>query len=124
MTDVNGETDATALLDVVHKYVLDKPKTAILLARGSVVLCAKAQPDGTIVVWARRPVDEKVETVPVGVWVVATGEVMPKGTALAYLDTVTMLAPPSIIGGKPSWGVFHVFLMTETLLAGDVMLAR
>lgn len=124
-SQTNGEVievDSRHLVSVVHKYVLPRPKTTIMTARGSEILCAKSQPDGTIAVWARRPIADDTEMVEVGIWVVATGEPMPAGDFAYYLDTCMVLRPPSIAtpGGGPDLIVWHVFVLVETLIAGDV----
>jgi hypothetical protein len=118
------EVDASLLMDVVHKYVLDKPKTIIDVAMGSTILCAKSQPDGTIAIWAKRPIDEKAPLCEVGVWTAGTGEPCPQGDFLTYLDTCMVMRPPGVVGGSPMVLVWHVFLDTESLLEGQVSVAR
>lgn len=119
------EVNATDYMDVIHKYVLQGPQSTINVAMGSELLCAKPQPDGTIAVWARRPIDENAPMCEIGIWVFATGEPMPKGESLDYFDTCMIITAPSIVapGAKPNVLVWHLFVLTETLMAGNVKIA-
>jgi len=120
------EIDATQFLDVVHKYAVDGPQSTIDIPMGSTILCAKAMPDATIKIWARRPIDENAPLCSIGVWVFATGQPMPneKTADLTYLDTVTIIRRAAIVtpNASPEVLIFHVFLLTDTLNAGNVKL--
>jgi hypothetical protein len=120
------EIDATTFLDVIHKYPVDGPQTTIDVPIGSTILCAKAMPDATIKIWARRPIDEAAPMCQIGIWVFGTGQPMPKGEEIRYLDTVIILERSSAAapGAVPRVLVFHVFVLNDSLTAGSVTLAR
>lgn len=119
------EIDATPFLDVIHKYILGGPQSEIQIPIGSSILCSKAMPDGTIAVWARRPIAEDAPLCTIGVWVFGTGEPLPK-EGLTYLDTVIMVQQSKLVtpGIGPQLLVWHVFLVTDSLVSGDVRMAR
>lgn len=119
------EIDASKFLDVIHKYPINGPQTTIDIPIGSEILCAKGMPDGNIFMWVRRPIAEDSPLCSIGVWTFATGQPMPKGESLYYLDTVTLLQMPTILapGAMPKPFVYHVFVLVDTLLAGEVKIA-
>lgn len=114
--------DARTLVSVVHKYQVDKPKTTIMMARGSEILCAKSMPDGSINVWVRRPIADDAPMAEIGVWCVSTGEPMPSGDFAYYLDTCMVLRPASVVapGKGPDILVWHVFVLVDSLINGEV----